>query len=47
MTEAILTDLEETQRFYLVQFVKRETVVDACRKDEEIAGQDVNPNPLV
>jgi len=43
----ILTDLEQTQRFYLIQFVEREAVVDACRDDKKIAGQDVNPNPLV
>jgi hypothetical protein len=43
----MLTDLEETQRFYLIRFVKREAVIDACRDDKKIAGQDVNPNPLV
>jgi hypothetical protein len=48
MKETIfLTDLEQTQCFNLIQLVKREAVVDACRKDEKIAGQDVNPNPLV
>jgi hypothetical protein len=41
------TDLEQTQRFDLIQFVKREAVIDACRKDKEVTGQDVNPNPLV
>jgi hypothetical protein len=43
----ILTDLEQTQCFYLIRFVKREAVVNACRNDKKIAGQDVNPNPLV
>jgi hypothetical protein len=48
MKETIfLTDLEQTQCFNLIQLVKREAVVDACRKDKKIAGQDVNPNPLV
>lgn len=47
MKRTILTDLEQTQHIYLIQFVKREAVVDACREDKKIAGQDVNPDPLV
>ena len=42
-----LTDLEQTQCLYLVQFVKCEAVVDSGRNDEKITRYDMDTNPLV